>query len=294
VGGRGAEDRVGAHAPYITEVDLSHVLWIGGGQGSGKSSIARALSRRFDLQLYVIDFRVWAHEPRMPDTAFKALSMDERWVDATPRQMLDWFVTTSRHRFRLVLEDLATLPSSPVAVVEGPQLFPTSVSAVLRQPDQALFLVPDLEEQRERLLARGPIPGTSDGLRARANATERDLMITQRFGWEAADLRLTALPVDMPLEEMVERATAHFLPVIERGPRAVDLVAIRRFENDVLATQVRLYRESLGALKPEDATLPFSCECGTSGCADEIELSLEEYDAISASGDRSPLRRPTP
>jgi hypothetical protein len=275
-------------------VDLSHVLWIGGGQGSGKSSVARALSRRFDLQLYAIDHRVWVHEPRMPETQFKTLSLDERWVDATPGQMLDWFVTTARHRFRLVLEDLAALPPSPVAIVEGPQLFPTSVSAVLRQPDQALFLIPDLEEQRERLLARGPIPGTSDGLRARANATERDLMITRRFSWEAADLRLTALPVDAPLEEMVERAAEHFRPVIGRGPRDSDLTAIRRFENDVFATQVRLYRESLGALKPEDATLPFACECGESGCADEIELSLEEYDAISVSGDRSPLRRPTP
>jgi hypothetical protein len=275
-------------------VDLSHVLWIGGGQGSGKSSIGRALSRRFDLQLYVIDFRVWAHEPRMPETEFRALSMDERWVDATPRQMLDWFVTTSRHRFRLVLEDLAALPPSPVAIVEGPQLFPTSVSAVLRQADQALFLIPNLDEQRERLLARGPILGTSDGLRARANATERDLLITQRFSWEAADLRLTALPVDAPLDEMIVRATEHLRPVIERGPRAADLAAIRRVENDVLATQVRLYRESLGALKPEDATLPFSCECGERGCAAEVELSLDEYDAISASGDRSPLRRPTP
>jgi hypothetical protein len=275
-------------------VDLSHVLWIGGGQGSGKSSIARALSRRFDLRLYVIDFRVWAHEPRMPETEFRALSMDERWVDATPRQMLDWFVTTSRHRFRLVLEDLAALPPSPVAIVEGSQLLPTSVSAVLRQADQALFLIPNLDEQRERLLARGPILGTSDGLRARANATERDLLITQRFSWEAADLRLTALPVDAPLDEMIARATEHLRPVIERGPRAADLAAIRRFENEVLATQVRLYRESLGALKPEDATLPFSCECGERGCAAEVELSLDEYDAISASGDRSPLRRPTP
>jgi hypothetical protein len=275
-------------------VDLSDVLWIGGGQGSGKSSIARAVSRRFDLQLYAIDHRVWAHEPRMPRTAFHGLSMDERWVTADARTMLDWFVTVSRHRVRLVLEDLAQLPPSPLAVVEGPQLFPTSVAAVLRRPGQALFLVPDLDEQRERLLARGPILGTSDGDRARANATERDLMITRRYGWEAADLRLTALPVDRPLGEMVELAVEHFRPELERGPREVDLPAVRRHENDALALQVRLYRASLGALKPEDATLPFACECGAPGCADEIELSLDEYDAISAAGDRSPLRRPRP
>jgi hypothetical protein len=274
-------------------VDLADVLWIGGPQGSGKSTVATALARRFDLQLYVVDFRTWAHEPRMPSTEFRSLSLDDRWVHATPAQMLDWFVTISRHRFRLVLEDLRELPDSPAAVVEGPQLFPTSVAAVLRSRDQALFLVPDPAEQRERLLARGPIPGTSDGLRARANATERDVLINRRYTYEARDLQLTVLPVDAPLAEVVERAAEHFQPVIERAPRDVDLASIRRFENDVLATQVRLYRESVGALKPEDATLPFACECGASGCDDEVELSLDEYDALRASGAGSAISRRT-
>jgi hypothetical protein len=275
-------------------VDLAHVLWIGGPQGSGKSSIARALSRRFDLQLYVVDWRTWVHEPRMPRTEFQTLSLDERWVEPSPERMLDWFLTHSRHRFRLVLEDLRDLPDTPAVIVEGPQLFPTSVSAVLRSADQALFLLPDLDAQRERLLARPGILGTSDPRRARENATARDLLIAELFEREARELRLPSLPVDRPLDEMIELAVEHFRPVVERSPRAVDLAAVRRFENDALATQVRLYRESLGYLKPEDATLPFSCECGVPGCAEEIELSLDDYDAISVSGDRSPLRRPTP
>jgi shikimate kinase len=160
---------MGAHAPYITAVDLSHVLWIGGGPGSGKSSIARELARRFELQLYAVDDHEQAHGPRMP--TFLA--------DETFHGLL----TASRHRFRLVLEDLAALPPSPGAIVEGSQLLPTSVAAVLRDPGQALFL----------------IPATVDEM-------------TQRVGWEARDLRLTTLQVDAPLEEMVERAAAHFRP----------------------------------------------------------------------------------
>jgi shikimate kinase len=152
-------------------VDLSHVLWIGGGPGSGKSSVARALSERFDLQLYAVDDHDRAHEPRMPtflaDEGFDAL------------------LKTSRHRFRLVLEDLAALPPSPSAIVEGWQLLPTSVAAVLRVPGQALFLMP-------------------------ANVDE----LTQRVGWEARDLRLATLQVDAPLDELIERAATHFLPVI--------------------------------------------------------------------------------
>lgn len=148
-------------------MDLSHVLWIGGGQGTGKSSIARALARRFDLRLYSVDEHEAAHAPRMPS-----------FVAGDP---IEEFVTASRHRFRLVLEDLAALPAGPTALVEGAQLFPTSVAAVLRSSDHALFLMPTAGDE-----------------------------ISRRVGWEARDLRLAMLDVDAPLEEMIERAAAHF------------------------------------------------------------------------------------
>src|ERR1700750_2216201 len=101
-------------------------------------------------------------------------------------------LTNARHRFRLVLEDLAALPPAPAAIVEGAQLFPTSVAAVLRKPDHALFLLP-------------------------VEPSEQDL-ITRRIGWEARDLRLATLPVDVPLGEMIERAAAHFLPALQALP----------------------------------------------------------------------------
>jgi hypothetical protein len=123
------------------------------------------------LQLYAVDEHADAHEPRMP-----------RLVAA---DSIEAFLTASRHRFRLVLEDLAALPAAPAAIVEGVQLLPTSVAAVLRDPGHALFLL----------------------------ATDGD-PVTQRVGWEARDLRLATLVVDAPLEEMIERAAAHFLPVI--------------------------------------------------------------------------------
>jgi len=228
-------------------MDPAHVLWIGGPQGSGKSSIAGALAERFGLQLYHVDHRVWVHEPRMPPTEFSALSMDERWVEAEPERMLGWFVTTSRHRFRLVLEDMRALPDEPACIVEGPQLFPTSVSAVLREPDQALFLLPDPEEMRERLQARGPMKGTSDGARARQNAVARDLLIAQTIAREARELRLPTLAVDRPLEGMVEAAAAKLAPAVERLPRGGDLAAARAFEAEVRATQIRLYEEWLAS-----------------------------------------------
>jgi adenylate kinase family enzyme len=235
-------------------VDLSHVLWIGGPQASGKSTVARAIAERFGLQLYVVDHRVWVHESRMPATEFSSLSMDERWVHASPQRMLDWFVTHSRHRFRLVLEDLRELPDEPAAIVEGSQLFPTSVSAVLRAPDQALFLAADSDVLEERLRARGPVEGTSDGARARDNAVARDLLIAQRFAREAAELRLLTVRADAPVDVVVERAAVELSPVIDRLPRGGHLAAVRRFEEEVLQAQVRLDREWLGAASAAGGT----------------------------------------
>jgi hypothetical protein len=226
-------------------VDLAHVLWIGGPQGSGKTSIAAALAERFGLQVYHVDARTWVHQERMPATEFASLTMDERWVHADVERMLGWFVNHSRHRFRLVLEDLRALPHEPACIVEGPQLFPTSVSAVLRSADQALFLVPVASEMEGRLRARGPMEGTSDGARARKNAVARDLLIAKTFEREARELRLTAIPVDRPLEAMIEVAAAYFTPIVERLPRGGDLAAVRAFEDEVRQTQIRLYHEWL-------------------------------------------------
>ena len=132
-------------------------------------------------------------------------------------------------------------------IVEGPQLFPTNVAAVLRSPNQALFLLPDPAEMEERLLARGPVLKTSDGVRARENATARDLLIARTFEREARELRLPVLRVDGALDEVIDLAAAQLGPVVERLPRGGDLEAVRRFEADVLATQIRLYEEWLAA-----------------------------------------------
>jgi hypothetical protein len=235
-------------------VDPAHAVWIGGPQASGKSSIARALAERFDLQLYVVDHRVWVHEPRMPETEFASLTMDERWVHATPERMLEWFVAHSRHRFRLVLEDLRELPDEPAVIVEGPQLFPRFVAAVLGSPEQALFLEPDLIGMRERLLARGPMAATSEGVRARENATARDILIADLFARESRELRLPSLAVDAPLDEMIERSAAALGPVVDRLPRGGDLDAVRRFEQEVLQTQVRLYEDWLATASAAGGT----------------------------------------
>jgi dephospho-CoA kinase len=275
-------------------VDPSRALFIGGGQGSGKSSIAWALSRRHGLQLYNVDHRTQVHLARHRPHRFFELSEDERWVYPEVETMLEWFIETSRDRLRIVLEDLADLPDEPGAIVEGPQLFPSFVAGVVRHPDQALFLVARPEEQRERLLARGPIRRTSQPVVARRKATERDLLIAARVEAEANALGLTALVADRPLDAMIEAADKTLAPALARLPRGRDLAAARRRENAAIVEQVRLFRATGQAPVPYPP-LRFACECGRLGCAETVDLDLDAAEVVpivAAGCTRS--RRPTP
>jgi hypothetical protein len=151
------------------------------------ASVARALASRFDVQLYLVDDHAAAHEPRLPRVA----------SGTTSRELLDSFLNTSRHRFRLVLEDLRGLRDAPPAVVAGPQLLPTSVAAVLRSPAQALFVVSDPHER-----------------------PALEALVAQRFLSEARDLQLTVLRADTPLEELVERAGEQLAALSGGGDRS--------------------------------------------------------------------------
>jgi hypothetical protein len=255
---------VGAHASYITGIDLAHVLFVGGGPGSGKSSISRALACRWDLQLYNVDHRTYDHAGRLgghtPD-----------W-SRTPEELVADFVEYSHARWPLVLEDLAALPDSPAAIVEGPFVLPELVPVGA----QAVFLLPPEEQIRRVRAERGTRPVV----------TERDVLLAARI----ADAAEHVVVVDRPLDEMIERVADVFS--LEGLPRAVDRPAIRRFENDVLARQVRLFRASGDAPPGDDRPVPFACECDVPGCADLVEVTLADYDALSGAGGRSPLRAP--
>ncbi len=246
----------------------AEVLWIGGATGAGKSSIAWTLASRYDLQLYNIDHRTYDHVQRA------RVPPHPRW-DLPAAVLAERFLDYSRDRFELVLEDIDALPSSPGAIAEGPFLLPSLLPAGA----VAVFLLPS----EERIRATGAERGQ------RAVVVERNLLLAERIGVEAAAAGQPVLPVDRPLAEMVERVDRQLRPAIARLPRGGDLAAVRRFENDVLAEQVRLFRAS-GDAPAGSPPLSFACECGRPGCANAVELTLENY--LSVGADRSRLRPP--
>jgi hypothetical protein len=249
-------------------VELSHVLWIGGATGAGKTSVARTLACRHDLQLYNVDHRTYEHVYRAGGDAHPS------W-DLAPAELAERFLAYSRERFTLILDDLRGLPPSPGAIAEGPFLLPSLVPPRAA----AVFLVPSPERIRATAAERATRPAV----------VERNLLLAERIRADAEAARFPALDVDRPLAEMVELVEAHLRDAIARLPRGGDLASVRRLENDALARQVSLYRNS-GDAPPGDPPLAFACECGEAGCDAIVELPLGDY--LSVSGDRSRLRRP--
>ncbi|NKZ08193.1 hypothetical protein HGB48_31340 [Actinomadura latina] len=188
---------------------LRHVYWIGGGSGAGKSTIARRIASRHGLRVYSTDEAMPDHAGRgAPEDApylsrFKAMSMDERWVERSPVTMLKTFHWFRGEGFGAIVEDLLRLPADTGVVAEGFRLLPHLVKPLLADPGHAVWLLPTPEFRQAAFDGRGwEIPGkTSDPELARHNLLERDRMFTDRLSEEAGRLGLTVIEIDTMMDE---------------------------------------------------------------------------------------------
>lgn len=140
------------HPNTHTPGSIPDVLWIGGGCGAGKSTVARSLAHRLDLRLYPVDAYTFDHQARAADLpATRALTkatFAQRWLEPSSDEQVERFVAHATERFALILEDLARIPASPGVVVEGPQLLPDLLGARLASPKHAVWLLPTEEFTR--------------------------------------------------------------------------------------------------------------------------------------------------
>jgi hypothetical protein len=190
--------------------------------------VALALAQRHGLRVYSLDQNERARfarvtRARQPNLyAFDQMSMDERWVLRSPATMAAHTITNGAEGFSLIVEDvLALLAASnvPPVLVEGPWLFPDSVTPVLSSPRQAIWLLPT-EAFKRASAARRDKPSvrheTSDPARATHNWLARDRLIAAHVQREVEQHRLPWLAVDgtRPLEEMTALVAAHFAPLL--------------------------------------------------------------------------------
>lgn len=201
---------------------LARVYWIGGGSGAGKSTIARRVAARHGLRLYATDDAMPDHARRCAPAdcpllaAFAAMDVDQRWLNRSPRTMLETFHWFQGEGFHLILEDLLRLPPGPGVIVEGFRLLPRLVEPLLAEPGHAVWLLPTPGFRRAAFHSRGTLweiaRKTSDPPRALGNLLERDRMFTDRLDAEARRLDLPVIEVDAAMTEaaLADRVTEAF------------------------------------------------------------------------------------
>jgi AAA domain len=190
---------------------LDHVLWIGGGSGAGKSTVAQRLATQYGLQVYATDDAMSRHAAALtaeqaPHLArFRSMSMDERWLDRTPELMLDTFHWFQGEGFNLIVEDLLRLPHDPPVVAEGFRLLPHLVAPLLADVRRAVWLLPTPAFRRAAIESRGTTwdiaSRTSDPARALEHLLTRDQLFTARIAVEARQLGLRVVDVDIDMAQ---------------------------------------------------------------------------------------------
>jgi shikimate kinase len=270
------------------------VIWIGGGCGAGKSTLARRLAYRLDLRLYPVDAYMYAHLARAtPERHPIHVSMTQRdfaaaFVDPTVEERVQTFIDSSVERLDLVGEDLAALADGPTVIAEGPALLPDLVYPHLATPDHGVWLIPTPEFTARTLDIRAePRPTTDEAAIERAHRLRlaRDERLAELIRDGAHRLGLMTLDADLSLsiEESERRLADALAPAIARARPARDgseRARIRHAENVVVNRQIDGFHEYLGDAKPKDLPpFPYVCECTTLGCAAAVPLHRAEYDA---------------
>ncbi len=197
--------------------------WIGGGSAAGKSTIARRIAVLHGLKVYSTDDVMADHARRSSREdcpllhEFMAMDMDERWVNRSPKTMLETFHWFRGEGFNMIVEDLLSFPRDPGVVVEGFRLLPHLVKPLLSVPDRAVWLLPTPEFRRAVIESRGGsawgfLAKTSDPERALRNLLERDRIFTEILREETSRLGLAAIDVDITTTEddLVRQVTGLF------------------------------------------------------------------------------------
>ena len=184
---------------------LRDVYWIGGGSGAGKSTVARRIADQHGLAVYSTDVAMADHSGRYraPEapllTRFKAMDMDERWVNRSPQVMLDSFHWFRGELFGLIIEDLLRLAAQSAVIAEGFRLLPHLVKPLLATSGRAVWLLPTPQFRRAAFASRGSlwqIAGkTSDPETALGNLLVRDEMFTDVLREDVKRFELAAIEV---------------------------------------------------------------------------------------------------
>lgn len=261
------------------------MLWIGGGQGAGKTRLSWQLSRATDLPVHRVDLWSYVHHARLP----AGESLGEQLARGA-EAAADAFESVSSLRLEFVLDDVRARDLGQVPViVEGPQLMPAFADQL--PAGHGVWLVPDPERTRrvreERLAGEETLRDRPAAGRSRlSRLLERDALIAERIRASAALAGRPVIEVP-PVPDWPAIAAAvesDLAAALRSAPRLIpgrELTRQRRYENSA-ERQGRLWMQDAGlTVMP---SYPFGCECGRSGCRAVWPATPDDYAARTASG----------
>jgi 2-phosphoglycerate kinase len=200
---------------------LSRIRWIGGAPDTGKTSVARLLSVRLGWTLYEYDGRDRRHHQLLAEKSQEGMDLNppivERWVAATPQELLRLALRSFADRMPLVIDDLRALTagSERIIVAEGFAFTPELIEPLIANAHQAIWLTPTDEFRRASFERRDkPSFGreTKDHDQARANMIARDSLLSQHVNKTAAERGLKVIEVDglQPVHALADVIERHF------------------------------------------------------------------------------------
>lgn len=216
---------------------MPETVWLGGGTGSGKSTVARILAERHGLRVFPVDAFWYVHSELLAE---REPSPDEQWLDRSPERQAAEFEETSRRRLGLVLTELERLPAEPPTLVEGPQVLADALPAGAR----AVFLAATVEFQRAVLEPR-PMPPTRDPTRTLANRIAKDRLYAERVRELAERHAFPVVTVDGSRRaEEIAADVEQLLALVPSGATAAALADARRWEENAVTENLRRWRAS--------------------------------------------------
>lgn len=183
---------------------LTHVRWIAGGTGAGKTTLTRTLADRYDVLVYDGDRaeRDYAHrctprdQPRLWDLVHTPSV--RKWNGRTAQEIFESMPSLHGETFGFVVDDLLALPTQRTVLVDDFRTLPRDVLPLLTWREQVVFLLPAPQFRHQALGTR-----FSDPVRARANWGDSNhdeafaLRLARDELWDA-EVQRQALELDLP------------------------------------------------------------------------------------------------
>jgi len=112
---------------------------------------------------------------------------------------------------------------------------------------------------------------SSDPAQALANRLVKDRLYADRVAALARERGFPVVVMDGSRDLVAEVGSLLDVP-----EGSADLAAVRRWENEAVAANIRTWLVSTEAMR-EHQGYPFGCECGRRGCGETVQLTIEAF-----------------